>query len=114
MIKTKRVYEEYSKNDGFRILIDRLWPRGISKNRAKIDLWIKDVAPSNDLRRWYSYNPENTQEFQKRYLAELKSKDDSLKEIKKIVEKQKTITFLYASKNTNPVHGIVLKTALTD
>lgn len=114
MIKFKRIYEDYSKNDGFRILIDRLWPRGISKDRAKVDLWIKDIAPSNDLRKWYSDNSEKTKEFQKRYLVELKGNTDSLKEIKKIIEKQKIITFLYSSKNTNPVHGIVLKNALTD
>ena len=72
MIKIKRIYDDYSKTDGYRILIDRLWPRGISKERAKIDLWIKQIAPSNDIRKWYSHNLEKTKEFQKKYLTELK------------------------------------------
>ena len=65
MIKIKRIYEDYSETDGYRILIDRLWPRGISKERAKIDLWIKDIAPSNDLRKWYLVNSEKNDQFQK-------------------------------------------------
>ena len=112
MIKIKRIYEDYSETDGFRILIDRLWPRGISKERAKIDLWIKEVAPSNDLRKWYSHNSEKTKQFQKKYLAELDDNHNSLNEIKKIIKDQKTITLLYAFKDSEPIHGVVLQKKL--
>ena len=114
MIRLKRIYEDYSDTDGYRILIDRLWPRGMSKERAKVDLWIKEISPSNDLRRWYQNNLEKTKEFQKKYLTELTINSDSLQEVKKIIQNKKTITFLYASKNSEPVHGAILKQALKD
>ncbi len=114
MIKIKRIYEDYSKTDGYRILVDRLWPRGISKERAKIDLWIKEIAPSNDLRKWYSNNSEKRDQFQKKYLIELKENTDSLNEIKKITNVQKIITLLSASKDSKPIHAIVLQQILKD
>jgi len=114
MIKIKRIYEDYSDMDGCRILIDRLWPRGISKERAKIDLWIKEIAPSNDLRKWYSHNSEKNKQFQKKYTDELKDNSDSVNEIKKKINAQKTITLLYASKDSKPIHAIVLQQALRD
>jgi uncharacterized protein YeaO (DUF488 family) len=67
MIKIKRVYEAAAEDDGFRILVDRLWPRGISKEKAKIDLWLKEVAPSNELRKWFAHDPEKWGEFKKKY-----------------------------------------------
>ncbi len=114
MIKIKRIYEDYSETDGYRVLIDRLWPRGISKDRAKIDLWIKEIAPSNDLRKWYSHNSEKAKQFQKKYTTELRGNSDSLNEVKKIIKDQKTITLLYASKDSKPIHAIVLQQALKD
>lgn len=114
MIKIKRIYEDYSKTDGYRILIDRLWPRGISKERAKIDLWIKEIAPSHDLRKWYSHNSEKAKQFQKKYITELEGNPNSLNEIKKIIKDKKTITLLYASKDSEPIHAIVLKQKLKD
>lgn len=114
MIKVKRIYEDFSTTDGYRVLVDRLWPRGISKDDAKVDLWIKEIAPSNDLRKWYHDNSEKTKEFQKRYLSELEDNADSLKEIKKTLQNQKTITLLSASKDSKPIHSIVLKTVLDD
>jgi uncharacterized protein YeaO (DUF488 family) len=71
MITTKRAYEPYSRDDGFRVLVDRLWPRGLSKAKAHIDLWAKAIAPSTELRQWYGHDPEKWQEFQRRYRAEL-------------------------------------------
>ena len=112
MIKIKRIYEDYLETDGYRILIDRLWPRGISKERAKIDLWIKEIAPSNDLRKWYLENSEKNEQFQKKYLRELNENSASLNETKKIIHKQKTVTLLYASKDSKPPHAIVLKQVL--
>ena len=114
MIKIKRIYDDYSETDGYRILVDRLWPRGISKERAKIDLWPKEIAPSNDLRKWYSHNSEKAKHFQKKYIAELEGNSDSLNEVKKITHDQKTITLLYASKDPNPTHAIVLQQILND
>ena len=114
MIKIKRIYDDYSETDGYRILIDRLWPRGISKERAKIDLWPKEIAPSNDLRKWYSHNSEKAKQFQKKYIAELENNSDSLNEVKKTIQDQKTITLLYASKDPNPIHAIVLQQMLNN
>ena len=114
MIKVKRIYDDFSKTDGYRVLIDKLWPRGISKERAKVDLWISKIAPSNDLRKWYHENPEKTKEFQKRYNTELRDNANSLKEIRKTLQHQKTVTLLSASKDPNPIHAIVLKSVLED
>lgn len=73
MLVTKRVYEPYSDRDGYRVLVDRLWPRGLSKAKAHVDLWAKEIAPSTELRKWYEHDPEKWPEFQKRYRAELAS-----------------------------------------
>lgn len=112
MIKIKRIYEDYSETDGYRVLIDRLWPRGISKERARIDLWIKEIAPSTDLRKWYSQNSEKAKQFQKKYIIELTKNSDSLDEVKKIINDKKTITLLYSSKDSKPPHAIVLQQKL--
>lgn len=71
MITTKRVYEPYARTDGYRVLVDRLWPRGLSKAHAHVDLWAKDIAPSTELRQWYEHDPDKWPDFQKRYRAEL-------------------------------------------
>ena len=78
MFKLKRVYEEPSPEDGFRVLVERLWPRGVSKERAELDLWLKDVAPSPELRKWFSHDPAKWKEFQERYAAELKDDKEAL------------------------------------
>ena len=84
MIKIKRIYEDPVETDGYRILIDRLWPRGVTKKRAKIDLWLKEVTPSDKLRKWYSHDPQKWSEFQNKYKTELIDKLDSLNQIKTI------------------------------
>lgn len=96
-LKTKRIYEKPDKEDGFRVLVDRLWPRGLKKSRAQIDLWLKDIAPSSNLRKWFSHDPDKWDEFRKRYFKELGDKKESLLEM---IEKagKKTITLLYSSK----------------
>ncbi|HXV66843.1 MAG TPA: DUF488 family protein [Nitrosopumilaceae archaeon] len=108
MIKIKRIYEEFSKNDGYRILVDRLWPRGISKERAKIDSWLIEVTPSNYLRKWYSHDPKKWKEFQIKYKKELKDKSDTLDDIKHIEKEKKIVTLLYAAKDKQHTHAIVL------
>src|SRR6185437_1074281 len=75
MIATKRVYEPYARADGYRVLVDRLWPRGLSKAKAHVDQWAKDITPSTELRQWYEHDPDKWAEFQRRYRAELNSRE---------------------------------------
>src|SRR6266849_1500273 len=98
MIKLKRAYETASPDDGVRILVERLWPRGVSKQKAQIDLWLKDLAPSTELRKWYGHDPARWPQFRKRYWAEMKSQGDSLA-LLKYVTQEKTVTFVYAAKD---------------
>src|SRR5271166_1927459 len=86
MIKLKRAYELASKDDGLRILVERLWPRGVSKQRAQIDLWLKDLAPSTELRKWYGHDPARWPEFRKKYWAELKGQGDVLALLKYVTQ----------------------------
>lgn len=96
-ISVKRVYEKPHPDDGVRILVDRLWPRGLSKEKAGVDVWLKTIAPSNDLRNWYQHDPEKWAEFKKRYFAELDANQDAVNELIGYVKKGK-VTFLYSSK----------------
>ena len=114
MIKIKRIYEDDSETDGYRILIDRLWPRGITKERAKIDFWSKDIAPSNDLRKWYLQNLEKTKQFQKKYIDELEDNSDSVNKVREKIQDKKIITLLYASKDHDPIHAKVLQEILSN
>lgn len=108
MLKIKRVYEGYDKSDGFRILVDRLWPRGISKKDAHIDLWLKDIAPSSKLRTWFNHDPQKWEEFRNRYKKELQKNQELVKEAKRIIEKHKHITFVYAAKDEEHNDAVVL------
>ncbi|MCL5006797.1 MAG: DUF488 family protein [Patescibacteria group bacterium] len=97
MLKLKRVYEKAEKSDGKRILIDGLWPRGLTKEKAKVDIWMKEVSPSAELRRWFGHDPKKWTAFKKKYREELKSKKEFLNEIKSLAKKG-TATILYGSK----------------
>lgn len=108
MVKTKRIYDPASPDDGKRILIDRLWPRGIKKEEAKIDEWLKDIAPSGELRKWFSHDPAKWQEFRKRYKDELKKKSELVEKLKAEAKKG-NITLLFAAKDTEHVNAVVLK-----
>lgn len=99
MIKTKRAYEESSPDDGKRILVDRLWPRGLKKEKAHIDEWLKDIAPSSDLRKWYSHDPAKWEEFKRRYRDELRDKKPMLDELKSEA-RNGTITLVFSSRET--------------
>lgn len=96
-IKLKRAYEKPGPEDGFRILVERLWPRGLSKEDAELDAWMKDVAPSNELRKWYNHDPAKWAEFKKRYFEELDGEKNAVEELRKAV-KGKDVTFVYGSK----------------
>jgi uncharacterized protein YeaO (DUF488 family) len=108
VIKIKRIYEEQLKQDGFRVLVDRLWPRGIKKEEAGFDEWAKDIAPSSALRTWYGHDPLQWPEFQKRYLAELK-KNPAVDTFLEQHEDKKKITLVYAAKDVEHAHAIVLQ-----
>ena len=110
-IKIKRVYDDPSENDGYRILVDRLWPRGIAKEKAKIDYWAKALAPSNELRQWYGHDPEKWSEFKSRYFAELDANSQSAKELLDYVNKG-PVTFVYSSKEMHFNNAVALKTYL--
>ncbi len=112
MVKIKKIYDPVSSDDGKRILIDRLWPRGIKKENAKIDEWLKDVAPSDELRKWFSHDPSKYQEFKKRYGKELEKKLELLERIKKEAKKE-TLTLLFSAKDTEHNNATVLKEILS-
>ena len=111
MINLKRAYEPVAKADGERILVERLWPRGVSKDRAKIDLWLKDVAPSTTLRKWFGHDPEKWREFRRRYAAELKEKVDVVKMLKQKAKKGR-VTFVYAARDEEHNNAVALKEIL--
>ncbi len=113
MIKVKRVYEDPDPADGKRFLVDRLWPRGKSKESLKMEAWLKAVAPSNDLRHWYEHDPAKWEEFQRRYRAELDSEPEAWQPLL-AAAKQGDITLLYASKETKINNAVVLKAYLED
>lgn len=107
-VVTKRIYEKANTDDGYRILVDRLWPRGISKEVAALDEWDKNLAPSTELRKWFDHDPEKFTEFKKRYLKELEAKTE---ELEKLVKKanNKKLTLLYAAKDEKMNEAEVLK-----
>ena len=110
-IAIKRIYEDSSKNDGYRILVDRLWPLGVSKEEANLDEWDKNIAPSTELRKWFDHKEERLQEFTLRYKEELMSQKDALNRILKIAQTQK-VTLLYGAKNSEINQAVVLKNIL--
>jgi uncharacterized protein YeaO (DUF488 family) len=107
-IRLKRAYDAPSDDDGTRILVERLWPRGVSKEAAAIDLWLKEVAPSTQLRKWYGHDPEKWEEFRKRYLAELDQKGDLLDELKQKF-RSGPVAFVYAARDAEHNSAVVLK-----
>lgn len=107
-IKIKRVYEEPDPKDGFRILVDRLWPRGLTKEKAAADLWLKNIAPSTELRKWFNHDPEKWKEFQKKYQKELKENKEAVSVLKERV-KQGPVTLLYGAKDQEHNEAQVLK-----
>ena len=108
MIKAKRVYDKQEAGDGFRILVDRIWPRGLKKNNIKIDLWQKDIAPSTSLRKWFNHDQRKWNEFKSRYYEELNDKQEIVKLLLEKAE-QETITLLYSSKEEKYNNAIALK-----
>jgi len=112
MIKIKRVYEKPAKEDGWRVLVDRLWPRGMKKEAAHLDVWMKDVAPSDALRKWFGHKPEKWSEFRKKYRSELGKKKELVAELKKMAKEHGTVTLLYGAKDEEHNQAVVLADAL--
>ena len=110
-LKCKRIYETPAETDGFRVLVDKLWPRGMKKENAEIDLWAKEITPSNELRKWFSHIPEKYDEFKKRYRQELSENSASRKFKDLCIEKlnDNNVTLLYAAKSEKYNHAVVLK-----
>ena len=108
MIRIKRIYEEPSADDGLRVLVDRLWPRGISKARAQVDRWEKDIAPSTELRHWFGHDPAKWEEFLQRYRAELEDKKELLSQLREEAN-ERTVTLLYAAKDEEHNNAVALK-----
>jgi uncharacterized protein YeaO (DUF488 family) len=108
MIRIKRIYEQLGDDDGYRILIDRLWPRGISKENADVDLWLKEIAPSTELRKWFQHDPAKWKEFGERYRKELSKEKENLRRIKEIEKEHGNVTLLYAGKDEEHTHALVL------
>ena len=108
MIRIKRIYEEPAKDDGFRVLVDRLWPRGLTKEKAKVDLWMKEIGPSDELRKWFHHEGGEWKKFEKRYRAELAKKKDLIAEIKRLEKEHAKITLLYGSKDEKQNQAVVI------
>lgn len=113
MLRTKRIYEEPSEDDGTRILVDRLWPRGLSKEKAVVDRWEKDLAPSNELRRWFGHDPAKWEESLRRYRAELEEKEETLAKLQREAA-EGTVTLLYAAKDEEHNNAVALKRYLEE
>jgi uncharacterized protein YeaO (DUF488 family) len=113
-VLVKRVYEKPARGDGTRILVDRLWPRGLSKDRAAVDAWMRELAPSDELRKWFHAHPDDWLAFRKRYLKELAREEASalLDELYKLATRRKRLTLLFASRNTERNNAIVLRDLL--
>lgn len=108
-ITIKRVYDQPATEDGYRVLVDRLWPRGIRKDELRINEWCKEVAPSTELRKWFGHDPERFEEFAKRYILELDQTDECEQLLKRAEIKSERITLLYAAKNPEVNHALVLR-----
>jgi len=107
-IELKRIYDPPVPDDGFRILVDRLWPRGVSKEHAELSLWLKTIAPSTELREWFGHSPARWQEFRQRYRAELGHQQEALETLYDATKKHPQITFLYSAKDRERNNAVVL------
>ncbi len=107
-VRLKRAYDPPAPDDGLRVLVDRLWPRGLKRDEAKVDLWLKDAAPSTDLRRWFGHDPARWPGFQERYRAELAG-NAALEELRGIVKQGRRVTLLFGAKDTEHNNAVVLQ-----
>ena len=107
-IRLKRAYEKPESRDGTRVLVDKLWPRGVKKEDARIDAWLKEIAPGDDLRKWFGHDPDKWNEFNKRYTHELNDNQEAVRKLREIVDRGRT-TFVYGAKDEEHNNAVVLK-----
>ncbi len=112
MIHLKRVYEPESRDDGARFLVERLWPRGVKKKALHLEAWLKDVAPSTELRQWFAHDPKKWAEFQRRYFAELDANPEAVEPIRKAM-REGTVTLLFSSRDAEHNNAVALKSYLS-
>jgi len=110
-VQIKRVYEPPSPRDGVRVLVDRLWPRGLSKSDADVDHWMREIAPSTNLRRWFGHDPDRWREFRRRYSAELKEKAELVDELRGLMRKQR-LTLVYSARDERHNQAVILREVL--
>jgi uncharacterized protein YeaO (DUF488 family) len=113
-LRVKRIYEPPAASDGFRVLVDRLWPRGVSKAEAELDLWLREAAPSTELRRWFHANPDQWDELQRRYRQELAAEPSRLDPLLEKLAADETVTLLYAGRDTVHNNAVVLAEVLAE
>ena len=109
VITIKRAYEDAADGDGTRVLVDRLWPRGVSREKAAIDEWLKQVAPSDDLRKWFGHDPAKWDEFRTRYFGELDGAPDAVASLRQIVQQHKAVTLVYAARDELHNNAVALR-----
>jgi len=109
MVQIKRIYDLPKVSDGYRILVDRLWPRGVTKESAALDEWLKDAAPSPELRKWFSHKPDRFEEFSRKYLIELEENKPLQDKLRDVKGQHKTVTLLYAARDPQINHAVVLQ-----
>ncbi|RMG35989.1 MAG: DUF488 domain-containing protein [Planctomycetota bacterium] len=107
-VRTKRIYDPVAEDDGCRVLVERLWPRGLSKEKARVDVWLKDIAPSTALRKWFGHDPAKWEEFQRRYEAELAERGEAVEQLLELT-RQGPVTLVYAASDTEHNSAVVLK-----
>lgn len=112
-VHLKRIYEEPAEADGFRILVDRLWPRGVSKEKANLDLWLKEIAPSTELRKWFNHDPKKWTVFQRKYKVELSKNLEHVAALEEILKVHQRVTLLYATRDEEHNEAIVIKEFLS-
>ncbi len=108
-VRLKRVYESLDPGDGYRVLVERLWPRGMSKERARVDLWLKEAGASPALRTWYGHDPERWEEFRRKYFEEMRMQPEVIKELREVIRTHDTVTFLFAAHDTEHNNALALK-----
>ena len=111
-IRLKRAYEPAAAEDGYRVLVERLWPRGLSKDRARVDRWIKEAGASTELRRWFGHDPARWEEFRRRYADEVRARPDVREELRDVLREHATVTFLFAAHDEEHNNAVALKELL--
>jgi uncharacterized protein YeaO (DUF488 family) len=112
IVKAKRIYDPFAKTDGYRILVDRLWPRGMKKEDAHVNIWLKNIAPSTELRQWFHAEPGRWAQFRTKYLDELK-KSNALDELLSYTKEHQTVTLLYSVKDEEHNHALIIEDLIT-